>query len=314
MKKFGFFFLLFLGGLFLLDRGTAFVLDYMYERVRTGQRGGLLNTYLALPPRPLVLMGDSRLSYNINPDSMGQDAFSLSHDGTTQIFLTGLLSVLRQKKKLPSTILLHVDLEEYLRPSHPEDIQYLKYYYGQDPYVTSYTNEWTWLSPLKFSFALYKHNGNLASLAKQYLRLREPGPLNQGYYPEEPSPQDSLRTLYAFNKLNNEPPYLNRGHLRYLRDFISICKQENIELICFTATYYQQPRHLAQTSALVDSVLRAEGIPYINYARQPIAELSSNIRYWHDATHLNLRGVPLHTRDLASRLAKIRTRRFVMTQ
>ncbi|MBC6608915.1 hypothetical protein H8B13_18990 [Hymenobacter sp. BT188] len=309
MKNFTIFFLLFMGGLFSLDRGGAWLLDNLYERVRSGQRGGLVNTYLDLTPPPIVLMGDSRLVSNICPDSLGPGTFSLGHHGTTQIFHTALLSVLRQKQKLPRTILLHVDLDEYLRPSYPEDIQYLKYYYGQDPLVTAYTNEWTWLAPLKFSFALYRHNSNVASLAKNYVSSNPDAPLNQGYEPETPSPQDSVRTLYALEKLNAEPPYLNRAHLRYLREFIAICKQEQMELICFTATYYQQPRHLAATSALVDSVLRAESIPYINYAQQPITELSNNLRYWHDATHLNARGIPLHSQDLARRVAEVRARK-----
>jgi hypothetical protein len=314
MKKFGYFFAFFIGGLFILDRGGAWVLDHMYSQIRTGQRGGLLNTYLEMPPRSVVLMGDSRVVYNISPDSLDTKAFSLAHDGTTQIFHTGLLGILREKKKLPQTILLHVDIDEFLRPSHPEDIQLLKYYYGQVPEVTTYTNEWAWLSPIKFGFALYKHNGTLASLAKQYMHRNHDGPPTQGYNVEEPTPQDSLRTLYGLEKLNNEPPYLNRDHLRYLRDFITICKEEKVELICFTTTYYQQPRHLAATSALVDSLLRAESIPYINYARQPIAELSNNLRYWHDATHLNARGIPIHSQDLARKLDKLRTQRAVAAE
>jgi hypothetical protein len=314
MRKFGYFFALFIGGLFIIDRGGAWVLDHMYSQIRTGQRGGLLNTYLEMPPRSIVLMGDSRVVYNINPDSLHPQAFSLAHDGTTQIFHTGLLGVLRDKQKLPKTILLHVDIDEFLRPSHPEDIQLLKYYYWHVPEVTAYTNDWAWLSPLKFSFALYKHNGTLASLVKQYMRRKQAGPPTQGYSPEEPTPQDSLRTLYGLAKLNDEPPYLNRGHLRYLRDFIAICKKEKVELICFTATYYQQPRHLAATSALVDSLLRAESIPYINYAQQPIAELSGNVRYWHDATHLNVRGIPLHSQDLARRLEALRAQRAMATK
>jgi hypothetical protein len=259
-------------------------------------------------------MGDSRVVYNINPDSLGPKTFSLAHDGTTQIFHTGLLGVLRDKQKLPQTILLHVDIDEFLRPSHPEDIQVLKYYYGQVPQVTAYTNEWEWLSPLKFGFALYKYNGTVASLAKQYMRRNQGGPPTQGYNAEEPTPQDSLRTLYGLEKLNNEPSYLNRAHLRYLRDFIAICKKEKVELVCFTTTYFQQPRHLAATSALVDSLLQVESIPYINYARHPIAELSNNVRYWHDATHLNLRGIPLHSQDLARRLNDLRTQRTLAAE
>ncbi|MFD2787418.1 hypothetical protein [Hymenobacter rubripertinctus] len=307
MKKFGFFFLLFSTLLLALDQGGAWVLDRLHERVVLGQRDGLLITYLRLPDLPqLVVLGNSRTAVNVCPDSL-PGAFSLAHNGTTQVFQTGLLSVLHQQQRLPPAILLHIDLDEYIRPTRAEDIHLLKYYYGQAPLVTAYSREASWLEPLKQCFGLYRHNGRIPGLLRNwYMQRRHPDqPLNQGYEPSVPAAADSLRTAYSLAKLNAESGQLNRGHLRYLQDFVQLCQQQNVRLICFTNSYYQQPHHVAAAGRLVDSLLQRAQVPYLNYASQPIAELSHNIGYWRDATHLNTRGIPLNSQVLARQVSDL---------
>ena len=319
MKKFGLFLLLFLVLLLAVDRGAARLLDHVHDGVRLGQRDGLLVTYLGLPQVPrLVVLGNSRTAVNVCPDSLGPHAFSLAHNGTTQVFQTGLLSILAQQHRLPETLLLHVDLDEYIHPTRPDDINLLKFYYGRAPLVTAYSREASWLEPLKHCLALYRHNGRLPGLAQNWLKQRRhPFPLNQGYEPSTPDPSDSLRTAYSLAKLNQEPGPLNRGQLRYLRDFVALCRQQHVRLICFTSPYYQRPRHVAATAALVDSLLRREHIPYLNYAAvppdQPVAQLSAHIRYWRDATHLNMRGVPLYSQVLARQVRALRSQPEVVT-
>ena len=299
MKKFLLFSLLFAGCLLLLDRGGAWVLDRVYTSIRVGQKGGRVNTYLALPaPPPVLLMGNSRLGCNVNPDSLHPQAYSIAHDGTRQIFQTGLLSLLQQQHKLPQAIVLHVDLTEYMAPSHLEDILNLKYYYGQAPYITQYHDELSQWENAKFWFSLYRHNGQLFSLVKNW-RPQPPRVPNQGYEPIEPTEQDSLRALYTTTQLAQQPGTLNRAALRYLQDFVVLCRSNHVRLVCFTSPYYQAPAWLPAASAMVDSLLRANRVPYVNLALHPVPELTGRPRYWRDGTHLNTRGIPLLSAALA---------------
>lgn len=295
-----FFLLLFACSLFLLDRSGAWVLDCVYEHTRVGQKGGRLNTYLALPSPPRVLlMGNSCMGCNVNPDSLHLGAYSIAHDGTRQVFQTGLLSLLAQRHKLPPAIVLHVDLREYMAPNHVEDITNLKYYYGQAPYITQYHQELSRWEPVKFWFSLYRHNGRLFGLANNWRWV--PPTSNQGFEPPDPTAADSARAEYSATRLAQQGP-LNRKALRYLQDFIGLCRSNHVQLVCVTSPYYQAPPWVPAASAVVDSLLRTANVPYLNLALHPVAKLSGQPRYWYDEVHLNTRGVPWLSQVLAQQL------------
>ena len=296
-----FFLLLFGGGLLVLDRTGAWVLDRVHEHTRAGQKGGRVITYLALPaPPPVLLMGNSCMGCNVNPDSLHLEAYSLTHDGTRQIFQTGLLSLLAQRGQLPRAIVLSIDLREYMAPSYREDITNLKYYYGQAPYITQYHQELSRWEPLKFWFSLYRHNNRLFGLANNWRWV--PPPLNQGFEPTGPTAADSARAAYSAARLAREVGPLNRGALRYLQDFVRLCQSRRVRLVCVTAPYYRAPPWLPAASAVVDSLLRTASVPYLNMALHPVVRLDGQHRYWHDEVHLNTRGVPWLSQALARQL------------
>ncbi|RAK62733.1 hypothetical protein [Hymenobacter edaphi] len=303
MKRFALFFALFAGLLLLIDRGGAHLLDHVYARTYVGQKGGILNHYFARPAPPaLVLMGNSRASLDVNPDSLPVEAFSLAHPGTSQIFQSGLLSLLAERGRLPQTILLHIDLDEYIRPSFPADIRNLRHYYGQAPLVTQYSQELSRWEPLKHGLALYRHNGRLFGLAKNHYLQRQGAAPSQGFDPYPPTAQDSINTLYSTRYLAAEQYRLNRGHLRYLHDFVTLCRQQQVRLICFTTPYYRVPPHVRESAGVVDSLLRRAGVPYLNYAATAAPPALTAMRYWRDATHLNSRGIPHYSQLLAREL------------
>ncbi|MCC3160718.1 hypothetical protein LJ737_26010 [Hymenobacter sp. 15J16-1T3B] len=303
MKRFALFFALFAGLLLLIDRGGARVLDHLYARTYVGQKGGILNYYFSRPAPPaLVLMGNSRASLDVNPEALPVETFSLAHPGTSQIFQSGLLSLMAERRQLPRTVLLHIDLDEYIRPSFPADIRNLRQYYGQAPLVTQYSKELSRWEPLKHGLALYRHNGRLFGLAKNHYRQWQGAAPHQGFEPYPPTAQDSINTLYSTRYLFKEQYHLNRGHLRYLRDFVALCRQHQIRLICFTTPYYQTPPHVAESAGLVDSLLRRENVPYLNYAAAPLPATLTAMRFWRDATHLNSRGIAPYTRLLSQEL------------
>jgi hypothetical protein len=305
MRQFVLFIGLFVGLLLAVDRGGSWALKRVYLSMRGGQSGGQISAYLARPQLPAVLiMGNSRVALNIDPDSFGPAALNLAHYGEGQVFSTGLLHVLRQQHKLPPTLLLHIDLDEYAQPPKPEEINDLSFYYGQNAYVTSQINALGWTERLKNLSRLYCYNARAFSLARAWLRPHQS--TDFGFQPVAPSPSDSLTTWFSGRRLRTPPPVLNRLPLKALQEFVAVCRAEQVQLICFTATYHEQPAYVPQASALVDSVLRAAHVPYLNYGLHPLAPLQASTRYWHDATHLNTRGVPLHSQDLARQVAGLR--------
>jgi hypothetical protein len=305
MRQFAFFLALFLALLLVVDRTGSRALKHVYHSMRGGQSGGQITAYLARPrPPALLVLGNSRVSLNIDPASFHPAAANLAHYGTGQAFGTGLLHVLQQQHMLPATILLHIDLDEYAQPAKPDEINQLGFYYHQNAYVAAQIDALGWAERVKNTSALYSYNARLFSLAKAWLRPNTSADF--GFQPEAPSPHDSLATLYSGQQLRARPLVINRVPLSALREFVAVCRAERVQLICFTATYHEQPPYVARTSALVDSLLRAEHVPYLNYGLHPLARLQASTRYWHDVTHLNATGVPLQSQALARQVTRLR--------
>lgn len=313
MRKFILFIGLFMLLLLATDRGSSWVLKKAYLSMRGGQSGGQITTYLARSRVPPVLiMGNSRVALNIDPASFPAGSANLAHYGTGQVFATGLLHILQQAHKLPPTLVLHLDLDEYAQPARPEEISQLSFYYRDNPYVAAQINALGWAERLKNQSALYCYNSRILSLAKAWLR---PGTSTDfGFEPVPPDPQDSLRTVYSSQRLNVQAGRFNRAPLEALRKFVAVCRAEHVQLVCFTATYYRSPPYAARAAAAVDSVLRAGGVPYLNYDLHPVPGLQGSTRYWHDVTHLNTLGVPLQSQALAQQVAELRARSGQLAQ
>ena len=251
----------------------------------------------------LVILGNSRVYHNIDPDSFHVGAINLAHNGTGQYFQTGLLHVLRQARKLPPALVLHIDLDEYAAPPKTEEIRQLNFYYHHNNYVTKHIDAISWAERVKNLSALYRHNGRIFSLLKAVLRPTTTP--DYGFKPVAPSSRDSINTLYSVQHRWAQPRLHNREPLRALQEFVKLCRVEKVKLVCFTSPYYQPPPYLQETSALVDSLLRAEHVAYINYGLHPIATLQHSTRYWRDDNHLNALGVPLQSQRLAQQVADL---------
>lgn len=294
-------FIIFVAALFVADRGIAFVMNKIYDLSMIGQTGGKINYYLKKKQLPDVLiMGDSRAFYLVNPDSFKTvTAFNIAHAGMDQCFQNGLFSVLLHKKKLPKKILLHIEPNFYLTNSDGKkfvstDIQQLKYYYGEDELVTKYINELGTFEWMKYLFHSYKYNGRLVNtLINSYATRKTPKATGNGYESNGVTKLDSLHTEYSaeHSKLKKYP--LNRSTTRYIEEFLKMATANSIEVSCFTSpTYYKMAiSNYAPAQQYLDSLFAANKIKYIDYERHNPADTRyRDAHYWKDADHLNGNG------------------------
>jgi hypothetical protein len=307
MKRFVSFALTIIFFLILVDKGAVLILDHFYSKMKTGQTGGKINYYLSLKDSiDLLVMGNSRALYQIIPDSFNMPAFNLSHAGMSQSFQTGLLSVLEENKKLPEIIALHIEPQEFTGVTHNLDIQNLKYYYGKDSIVTAYISQLSHFEKLKFTFGLYRYNGRLITLSKNYLQTLLYGASGNGYEAITHSERDSVNTLYSSKKqLDHLEEKFNYDQLGYLMTFINICKRNDVTLICFTSPHFRGEHQYARSSHTLDSLLQRNSIAYVNYTEHAIAPLDLNASLWKDAHHLNHSGATIESGLLAQAVRTI---------
>ena len=270
--------------LFVADFALAMLFDRMYQRMQTGQTGGEINRYLAFAKPPnLLIMGDSRARYQVIPDSFAVPAFSLCHAGMGQVFQTGLLEVLVQEKKMPRNILLHVDFQDYVGKDDLEDAGNLRYYYNKIPVVTAAVNQISQYERIKYLFNLYRYNGRVISTVKNYLQSRSNPSLGSGYQSIGTASYDST----SFVSASTSQTTMQRRNLRHLQRFISVCHQNNINLLCFTSPYFSKPNYSTTVGAPIDSLLKAQKVPYLNTVEQTLPILKQHATYWLDNDHLN---------------------------
>jgi hypothetical protein len=306
MRKFFIYLALLLGITLALSFGLAAVLDVAYQRVRTGQTGGKINDYLHKEPQPeLLIMGDSRALYQILPDSFHRPTYNLSHAGMYQIFQTGLLSVITQSRK-PQVILLQVAPFEYIGPIETTtSAQNLKYYYGRNDTVTRYINSISRYERYKYVYDLYRYNGRVLPLVKNLVDTYRKSDYGNGYIELPPTPRDSLNTVFsAVADSNSRAARFHYPRLRYLQSFIQLCKQNNTKLICFTSPVYRRSTQAIHGTAVLDSFLRANNVPYVDYIGRPLPELQRRGVYWKDARHLNLLGGSIQSQHLAAEVRR----------
>lgn len=294
-----------MGMLALLLFGADFVLaalfDKLYQRARSGQTGGETNRYLAFSKLPtLLIMGNSRARYQVDPDSFAVPTYSLCHAGMGQVFQTGLLHLLEQENKLPSTVLLHVDFEEYTGDDNLEDIGNLRYYYGKSPAITTRIREISRYEQLKYCFRFYRYNGRVISIIKNFIQSRTATPFSKGYQALSPIANDST----SFVELT--PPIIagqrarfQYRNLRHLQEFLAICRRHKIKLLCFTSPYFVSRVSASMAALPIDSMLRAEHVPYFNAAAHPLPILQHHASFWQDADHLNVLGAGYLSQQIA---------------
>ena len=300
MQRFFLFMALLAAIVFAADFTLTKLFDSLYERVRTGQTGGEINHYLSLPEPPKALiMGNSRARYQVDPDSFAIPTYSLCHAGMGQVFQTGLLQVLAKEKKLPAVIMLHVDFEEYAGEDNLEDIGNLRYYYQKIPAITTLIDEVSTFEKVKYLFRLYRYNGRIISTLKNFMQSRNYPYSSNGYQSLAPIANDSATFTEAPLSIHSSRPRFHYQNLRHLEEFITECKHRNIKLLCFTSPYFSTPAFASAVAPHIDSLLKAQQIPYLNTSVYLLPVLKHHASFWQDGVHLNQLGAGYLSRQLA---------------
>jgi hypothetical protein len=291
MKNFFLFLTLWVVSVLSFDFVLSRIFDKVYKEIKTGQTGGEVNRFLSMNKVPSVLlMGNSRARYQVNPDSFALVTYSLCHAGMGQVFQTGLLHILMQEKKVPRIVILHVDLAEYIADDNLEDVGNLRYYYGKNPYINSKIDKISRFEKVKYIFGFYRYNGRIISTLKNFIQSRGKLPKTNGYQPLAPTVSDSTTFLeHHYTNLNKKPRF-HYQNLRHLQDFIALCKQSNVKLLCFTSPYFSSRTFASVAARPIDSLLNAQHIPYFNAAAHPLPVLKHHALFWKDIDHLNRMG------------------------
>lgn len=302
--------------IFFIDKGLALLIEPFVGQIKYGQNVGRINYFLSKEDdTDILFMGNSRVRHHCIPDSFDVNTFVLAHDGMEFPFQVGLIAILKDKRKMPSKLL--VQLEPYYfagggnKKAYEKDVQFLKYFYGKTPLVTSYINNISKTEKIKYIFSSYKYNGIIISLIRNYFKSKMNPPKYDGFESIEYVSEDSV----SLNKQLAEDQYeelLNEStvdstFLPYLNDLIGLCENLGTDLIFFTPPVYEDflLRKRPKIATFLKTYLNDRGKTYWNYNEDLYLPELKDKKCWRDANHMNINGARIFTSDLKRRLNNI---------
>lgn len=301
---------------FIFDRVIALSVDYFLPEVKYGQKVGEINYFLSKEEKTdLLVLGSSRARNHVIPDSFESKVFILAHDGMYFSFNLGVTAILSNQKKLPKTILFHIEPYFFGRNINSneetffEQIHHLKSFYNKDKLITKYINRTSRRDKLKYLFHTYKFNGALPSLLINYIKSKLNPPDYNGFEAIPYNP--SAPTFVVNKKIINEEKLLRQlssldskkelSVFEYFEDLFTLVDATDSEIIFFTAPVYPTYKDMLgnpDLGRIIKSYLNKKGKIYLNYIDDINLSELENKKYWRDPNHLNIEGARIFTSDL----------------
>ncbi|MBF0431225.1 MAG: hypothetical protein HQK83_08110 [Fibrobacteria bacterium] len=93
--------------------------------------------------------------------------------------------------------------------------------------------------------------------------------------------------------------------MKFLSDFITTCKNNNITLICFCSPLFSPtPKQFINIDKMLYDFFKEKNVPFLDYSRNVIQGLEDPW-LWKDGSHMNESGAKFFTKMLLEDLIKI---------
>lgn len=296
----------------VLDWGIGGMLEVLYRRTFTGERGGLTNFALAKDADVLVL-GSSRAQYQVMPSVLQQKlsltAFNAGLKGHDFLYSVLLFDLWKQAHAAPRAALLQVDIESLLeRGRELEGAQLLAPYLDDSPLVREVLYSADPFKRYEYWSRTYRFNGKAFSIARNL--FTQPDLTADGFIP-------ALGTLnpatdpVAVNALDQDRTAMEQAQLpfsatklRYLRDLAAYGGEHGMRLVLFhTPLYGQDPGAHDAWAGRIRSLAADLSIDFIDICEATHPQVFRNKpALYNDANHLNSHGAVIYTNLLADEL------------
>ncbi len=288
----------------LLDFGLSRHLDSLYKKNEGPYANGHLNYYLNHIKADTLFIGSSRTMNHVDTRKFSNHTYNLSSAAMHIGYQAALLDVLEQKNKLPSKCLLIQieadELEKYTVQELRKDIYQLNYYYSKNQFVKSEINKISTFEFIKHWSKLYSYSGYSSLLITNPMQGINEKPSITGYAP-------LIGQQFSSDEQNNPEKKNKRSNFFFYLDHIhSICKRNNIQLICFTAPYLKDDQSQFTRNSKLGEKLKKKNIIYFNYAsiRKQLPKIYEDSTNWCNNIHLNESGAKIFTQILKDTLRR----------
>jgi hypothetical protein len=284
-------FLIILLSVLVIDKVVFFCLLQMDKRVLVGEGVGKLNHFFKVKDTTeIIFFGNSRTNHHINPKYFGHSSFNIGVNGRKIAFSSTLIHTLPKNKK--QLVVLQLDAKNIFDTLYnAEDLDALAVKYHQSIIIKKQIDNAgrnNYFSPVLWSL---DYNGLVLSLASNFIRPKYNFKKYDGYDPIKNSKSQKAIFLKKLKQESNnfecqEYYQVSKLNEKYLKDIVLFCKNNNKELIIFTAPIYNDK--CKNDNIAMKSLMVSKAIKYFDFT--DFYKDNSNLDNWKDVDHLSKTG------------------------
>ena len=279
-----------------LDRLVYISLNKVSDKVYSGQNIGKLNQFLLVKDSlDFVVFGSSRANHHINPKDFSPNGFNMGMDGRKIAYSATLLKMLPNKEQV---VLFHIDPSNVFKEDYSgDDLDALNTKYFRNPIIRAEIDKHVDINGFQLIYHSLVYNNRVLGIIKNIFLPKYNYKEYDGYDPihvSETQKKIFLKILDKNEHNNNAKSRftINQVYESYLNEMKEYCKLNNKKLIFFTAPTYDD-RIKTDNKALSD-LMKEKGFTYYDFTNH--FNISNNISYWKDRTHLSDIGANLFSK------------------
>ncbi|MCA0132673.1 hypothetical protein [Winogradskyella alexanderae] len=283
---------------FVIDKIVFHTLNWISDKVYTGQSIGKLNQFLQIKDSKEVLVfGNSRANHHIDVKILGKSAYNMGVDGTGIAYSSALLNTLEKGTK--QLIIVHIDTKNFFDNSYDgSDIKGLKIKYNRNEKITSFLNSSGHISIIQSFYKSLNYNGKVIGIIKNFYKPNYDYKTYNGYDPLFVNESDEKARDFILkieDDHNCERKYqVNEIAMDYLKKIKVISESSKKQYLFITSPIYNDK--CKKDNDILKEIMKQQNLQYIDYT--DFFKGNNNNQFWKDKTHMTQSGAEKFTNEL----------------
>jgi len=289
---------------FISDKVMYYALNFVNDKILSGQSGGKLNHFLKVKDDVSVLtFGNSRTNHHINTQKLSLSSFNMGADSRSIAYCATLIKLLPKNKE--QIVIVNVDTKNAFDDNYSgRDVGSLRSRYHRDAIVKKEIDKVFGYDYIQNFYWSKAYNGRVLGLFKNYLIPKYDYKKYYGYdpiYVTETQREIFKSFLKNPKKQKCLQSYtLNSRYKSYLNQIKNFCKENNKRLVLITSPLYDDTCK-NDNLALIE-VLKKLDFEYYDFSYS--FKENNKIEYWKDEVHLSNVGAEMFSEVLKETIYK----------
>jgi hypothetical protein len=293
---------LFLVGLFVLDRAAGFVFAKLLQNVKTGQTVGRINASLDHRDDDIIVFGNSRAMRHIDPRILTEGTSCSAYNAGVQgqnIYYYRMLESLMISRGTSARLFVLLADPGALYSTGQERARNMAPFVDDNETVRRMVREITPFAEVKLASRAYRYNGLALSILRH--TFSHPKPSETGFVPLHGNKLGSFEGEGPIIVERKGPGEVQPKLVETLREYIVEAQRQGIAVVLVQGPRLSRFGDEEAGREALESLTRELSTPMIRLDETVVPEFRDPGLY-RDLAHLNAEGAELFSRKLADEL------------